>query len=894
MKQDNTKPPILSTVRRLIREAPFRLRVVAGLGVAGLVLAFAGSLLLISGQRSMTQMVSMLTMQMADTAHHRVNSYLEAPTRAVLQLRDMIRLGHLDIHDRKSLMQWLREQSGLHAEVIGMIVSTPTGELWGFNTLPDGRESYLASDTHTGHHLIAYKVNDDASRGNAIIDAGPYDPRKRPWFKQALKAGEPVWSSVFRQKETGVPIIALLVPIYQRGVLHAVINATITLSDLSHNLRDNHMGHQGLCIVIEENGAVIASSELTPLFDDEGKRTHMGNLKDPVLKQIYATIKKLPNDAGEAMIDHNGQRMIVRAHHFHNKHALKWRIISAMDNAEFLDPIMQREHWTRITALGFALLSLVIMVSVITHLWREIARRKETEQALRRSKRRFNQLFHKMITGFAEHEIICDKSGTPVDYRFTDVNPAFEEITSLSGKSVIGKRVRSIIPNIAPSLIETYGKVALTGESIEFVQYSNEFKKHFMIHAFQTKPDCFAILFLDISTLKKIEQALKKARQQAEQASQAKSDFLATMSHEIRTPMNGILGMVELLKRSGLKKDQMHKVEMILQAGQTLKKLLHDVLDISKIEAQELTLEETPFRLRDKIESVRQMFSQAAREKGIRLNASVAGDVPDNLIGDEARLSQVLVNLLGNALKFTDFGEISCQVTLKLERGNHVILSFSISDTGIGISEAHHDRIFKRLFQVDPTDPRSQGGTGLGLAISKSLVELLGGEIHVISTPGEGSRFHFSSEFLIDESPTANSAIDPKAALAIKGTTVLLVEDEPINRIVGEGLLNSEGYRVTAVEDGYKALELLQQHHFDLILMDVRMPGIDGVETTRRIRQELPRPASETPVIGLTADALKKSLAQCREVGMARVMVKPIDMEQFNRLAAELIHGIEA
>ena len=368
----------------------------------------------------------------------------------------------------------------------------------------------------------------------------------------------------------------------------------------------------------------------------------------------------------------------------------------------------------------------------------------------------------------------------------------------------------------------------------------------------------------------------------AETASQTKSDFLASMSHEIRTPMNAIIGIADLLAKTALSPDQDKYVQIFRRAGDNLLNLVNDILDLSKVEASQLELERTGFSLNDLLEKVKEMVSVRAHEKGLALVCEVAPEVPGDLIGDPTRLRQVLLNLLGNAIKFTETGEVALRVTPDENSSAPGVLRFTISDSGIGIPGEKLGAVFERFTQADSSTTRRYGGSGLGLTISKRLVELMGGCIKVESSVGKGSVFSFTVPLEIWAGATRSAAVPagtgPEPALP--ALHILLVEDSSDNRTITRAFLKDTPYRVEIAENGAIGYEKFTAGHYDLVLMDRQMPVMDGLTATRAIREwEQANHRPPTPIIALTASALKGDQEKFVAAGCTAYLTKPIKQE---------------
>jgi signal transduction histidine kinase/CheY-like chemotaxis protein len=405
----------------------------------------------------------------------------------------------------------------------------------------------------------------------------------------------------------------------------------------------------------------------------------------------------------------------------------------------------------------------------------------------------------------------------------------------------------------------------------------------------------------------RFQEQLRRAKEAAESASRAKGEFLANMSHEIRTPMNAILGMTELTLDTPLTEIQRRYLETVKSSAESLMGVLSDILDFSEIEDGQLELETLEFSLREELGAALKTLAVQAQKKGLELSLRVPPDLPDSWRGDPRRLQQIVANLIGNAIKFTESGEVSVQVDLEDNRtptgdlaavgangagtlaaptGRKLFLYFVVKDTGIGIPRDRLSHIFKEFAQADSSATRRFGGTGLGLSISRRLIELMDGSIWVESDEGQGSAFHF----IVKLEPGGGSQPAPIALAELAGLRVLVAEDNPVNRELAVAILMQRGHQVVEAHNGREAVTLAALHRFDLIVMDVQMPELDGLEAMRLIREQETQSGRHVPIIALTAHALKGDRELCLAAGADAYLSKPVKREELLETASCLTH----
>jgi len=787
---------------------------------------------------------------LAERVHDRVATFFEVPKRVVAFNVEQVRAGLLDTDNRQRMMQnfllQIRQQPLLTFISVGMA----DGEYYAGSRPPLGGDKGL----RLLHARIAeqrimhiYRV-DDAARPTSLVGRsnGQFDARTRPWFEAARQSGHMAWYPAYRyaindtQGAYDTMGIGMSAPLRDAaGRFVGVTTADVALSQLSTLLRELADEGSGSAFLIDSEGRLLASSSRQPIFrqDNTGTvRLPLADSADPMLRAAGEVMQRQPQPEGSAFFPVGEARHLVDWHRIvlENGPVLSIGVILPQSRFDTTTEDILRN----LAYLGLVIALFGIVVGLLASDW------------VSRPLARLARKAARMAAGDWQTEMPQD---TPI-----------REVRTLS--AALADMARQLQRHTED--LERQASELRSGNERLQSEVAERQKSEARIQALNN----------DLET---VNRTLVLAKEAADSANRAKSAFLANMSHELRTPMHGIMGMVSLVRARTSEPKQQHQLDRAMEAAGRLLLILNEILDLSKIEADRLTLDRIEFQLAPVLDNVASLLAQRASEKGLRfeirpLPANAAG----TFIGDALRLGQVLINLAGNAVKFTERGAVEVITELLDDSPDAALLRFTVSDTGIGIAPDAWPRLFTAFEQADNSTTRRYGGTGLGLAISKRLVTMMGGEIDVDSRPGIGSSFWFTVRLgRAAHAPAVptSSATDHEAQLRQHhaGARVLLAEDEPINQEVTRDLLEQVALAVDLAENGEAAVALANTRRYDLILMDMQMPVLDGLTATRAIRAAGAN--RQTPILAMTANAFAEDRQRCLAAGMNDHIGKPVD-----------------
>ncbi|MEL7564455.1 MAG: response regulator [Dehalobacterium sp.] len=840
-------------------------------------------------------------------------------------------------------------------EVYSFSYGTNQGEYYGARRNPQNEIEIMRSDAETDGKSTYYSITDDLTSGEVAERLGEFDPRTRDWYKIAEEKGKPIFSPIYEHFVMNDLAITASYPIYDHeGALKGVLGTHFTLAKINAYLEESIKDKMATAYIVEKgSGALVANSLGLPnsiTLENALKRITIEEIDNEYIKRAYLNYQNNLGNNHTIKTEHD--KLHINFTDF-KKDGLNWIIITAIPESQFIAEITKNITIALVLSIIALIISIVIFKRstevilkpiynlinttekfsqgnfserakvyrndeigklslafnkmaeelhlLINNLEEKVKERtrelENTNRALKRSEGDIRLLLDSTA------EAIC---GIDMDGNCTFCNASLLQMLGYKNQDeLIGKNMHRLIHyklsdgTILPVEKCKICQAFIKGESahaddevfwradgaafpVEYYSYP-QYRDGEVVGA--------VVTFTDITERLESRNAIIKAKEEAEAANKAKSQFLASMSHEIRTPMNGIIGFLQILENTELNKEQLEFINTIKTSTDTLLAVINDILDISKIESGKLELEHISFDIRSTIETTVIPFAAKASEKGIELNMLIRSNIPRFVMGDPTKLRQVIGNMTSNAIKFTDQGEVFIEVSLNNETDTGIELLFTVRDTGIGMSKEEINKLFKPFTQADSSSTRKYGGTGLGLAICKSIVEIMQGRISVVSEKGKGSIFKFTVALNkaaenLDTPMTADYSI-------LKGKRILIVDDHAMNRHIAKIYLQEAGCMVSESENASDALNKLFTDHgekiYNVILVDYQMPGMTGFDMAAALKAI--DATEEIPLVLITSVAIGGDVKHAKRNGFAGYLSKPYRKHELLNCIAMVLSG---
>ena len=799
-----------------------------------LPVSFLGWMFLGTSRESVEALSMRLGREVAARIAEHLESYMAVPPLVNSLNADALESGRVDIASPRIWQPFFAERIRAFPTIAYTFIGTPRAEFFGARRFKENVELFIASPERTGGASVYFSVDPQGMAGEEIISYPGFDPRTRPWYKAGEQADTPVWSEIYRHFALEDLAITAVQPLRaEDGSLVGVLGVDLPLSGINRFLGELKVGAEGQIFILDSDGYIVADSTVDrPFFIRDGVFSRVAGVASPNPAIRGAADRMARGGRGEnagrvfTVENSSGISEYVRTRPFTSL-GLDWEIAVVIPENEFIAPVRRMARSALVVTVAALALSLLTAFWISRWICRPLSDLAESAKAITRG-----------------------------EWRAPLVLKRDDEVGELSRSfALMSKQLSEAFSGLEEKV---------RSRTVELEQKNRE--------------------------LTEAKAVSERLAEEAEAASRAKSAFLASMSHEIRTPMNAVLGLSDLVLATPLSEEQREYLTLVQTSAESLLGILDDILDLAKIEAGKMSLENRPFRLRPVVEQVRALMRPRAEKKGVALGASVAPELADAFTGDPLRVRQILMNLVGNAVKFTSEGSVRIDVTRAGEDEEQAQVVFAVGDTGPGIPQSKLHLLFDDFTQLDDSSTRKHGGTGLGLAISRSLARLMGGDITVESEVGKGSVFRFSLPLLrcseeIGEQMEAHDA----GSSAMKGH-VLLAEDNAVNTKMTVAMLKKTGLSVRHASNGLEAVEMWRNEPFDLILMDCEMPVMDGFEATRTIRSE-ERDGTSIPILALTAYAMKGDRERCLEAGMTEYISKPLRSRRLYSLLARYLES---
>lgn len=938
---------------------PFVIQTVLAVGITG-YLSFR------NGQRAIDNLAHELQSEINDRVQQKLSSYLAIPHMVNRSNVAVVKLGLLDVSNLDILEDYIFQKQQQFSELTFVAFALRNGDYVGIGQRTNSSLTLGVINRALGPETQLWQLN---SRGDRILQQEPitnFNPQERDWYRVAMGAGDSFWAKPFFAFDTNELLISAVDRLYDaRGNFVGVVNATLSLREVSEFLANIEVGKTGQAFIIDRQGLLIATEDTDLISPDTQERlmaTRSGDI------QIRTVAQHLEERVGSLSRIQSTQQFTLRVdrevlsvqvHPFRDGRGLDWIVVIVIPRSDFTAEIVASTRWT--IALCLVALGVAIFTGIRTSRWiagpisrlgaaatalaqgdwqqavdtqrndelGTLARAfDEMRSQLKQAQLGLEQKIAERTQELRESEEKFSKafrlSPEPLaiaSYRseaILDVNDSFLSFSGYTRDEVIGKTGEELhLWANRDDLTEAVSRIEADGMvrnlEIRYRTKSGEIRTVlFSAEVIElNREPCVLCVLSDITELKQVAIVLQEAKTAAEAANRAKSMFLASMSHELRTPLNAILGFTQLMQRNAAYASASSELSIINRSGEHLLALINDILDMSKIEAGQTTVDITPFDLYLLLDTLEAMFRLRASAKGLLLTFARSPATPQYVYGDEKKLRQVLINLVGNAIKFTQAGSVTLRVTpldsaepqnLPQDaplRSDVAHVEFSVLDTGPGIAEDELDRLFEPFVQT-AAGRLSKQGTGLGLTISRKFVQLMGGDITVTTQMGAGSEFRFTLQLW---QAIASDIVQPEPERRVVGLApnqphyrILIVDEVPENRLLLRQMLTPVGFSLFEASNGREAIAQWQLHRPHLIWMDMRMPVMDGYEATRRIKAA--PEGKKTVIIALTASALDQDRENILSVGCDDFIRKPFRESAIwdaiaHHLGVELIYRLD-